>query len=679
MGTTDAWNGYNDWALELAGLTDAAAVDLSLCWEPLFIRILGADGTPANPREAKDFFKRAKALGRDKGFHVPRIERQFHDLLDAPNEPVEIIAYRRLDRRKRFSGKAKGGGNGHGKDAATTATKDRKRRLRFDILAIGTVIDADSLPQINRVKRRDASVPPALVFGIIDDGIGALHGRTRRTPTRSRLEKLLWLGAQPGANPVQTQAQINAELTRPVARSDYDAYRETTDALYPPRTRHSLARAESHGAHMLDLAAGADPGGALADIPILAVQVAPASFDDTSGTLLNFDILIGLHWLIVETAFLAGRGVPVDLVVNMSLGYTAGPKNGRSFIEQAIARIMTLAEVTLRVNVHLTLPYGNGYSDNVIARSNVDPLTAKGFNLRLHPDDRTPSFLEMRLTDQSPVQDLAQARITITPPRGGLQTPVHQLAPGQQADLKDDRGRLVGRLYHVPPRPLFPGQVEPAMLLLAMAPTVGLRADTDLTCASGQWRIALENCDTQAMDVTAQVQRDDDPSDRNTGARQARLEGAETRIWDPVSRAFDGIDEGAGRVTRRGTNSALSTIPHRRAYSVGGALVRRAAAQLVVEPADYYGAEGADWSGRAPDLSAISERARGAPGIAAAGLSSAGNARLSGSSTACATAARDLVERLRGGQVLPDITHPAAGPRLGQRTITDTPAIRRRP
>ena len=671
MGTTSAANGYGDWALELAGLNGAKKSKLSQHWEPLFLRVLDDDGQPATFRKARAFFKRAAALGHKRGFYVPGLEHQFHALLDDRKALVEVIAFRRLDRQSRFEG------TGGGKTKGTG--KNKNAALRFEILASGTVIHADAVPQIDRVERSDASDAPPLVFGILDDGIGALHGRTRRMPTSSRIEKLLWLGARPGAAPVLTRAQLDAELARPIQRLEHDAYCEMADAIYAPHTRHSLGRAQTHGAHMLDLAVGADPGDPLAQVPILAVQVAPASFDDTSGTRLNFDILLGLRWLIVETALLAGRGEPVDLVVNMSLGYTAGPKNGRSFVEQAVARLMTVAEAALRVTVHLTLPYGNGYSDNVIARSTIDPSAMQRFNLRVQPDDRTPSYLELRLTDQSPAQDLAEARITITPPRGGLQNPVQQLPAGQHADLRNEDGRLWGRLYHVPSRPLFGGQVEPAVLLLALAPTIGLRSDADLTCPSGQWQIELRNCNGQPMDVTAQVQRDDDPSGRNTGARQARLEGLETRIWDPVSRAFDGVDDGAGRVTRRGTNSALSTIPHQRAYSVGGALVRHAAAQVVVEPAEYYGAEGADWSGNAPDLSAISERARGTPGITAAGLGSAGNARLSGSSTACATAARDLVEHLRGAQRLPDITHPAVDPRLGSRTIIDTPAIRRRP
>lgn len=663
-------NGYGDWASELAGLNGAAKADLSQYWEPLFLRVVGDDGKPASADEAHAFFKRVDALGRDGGFQVPELEQQFHELLDAPEEPVEVIAFRRMDRRDDFDGSA---------GTASQTANGTGDRLRFDILASGTAIHADQVPQIARVARRDASVPPSLVFGILDDGIGALHARTRRTATRSRIEKILWLGAQPGAASVLTQAQINAELTRPIPRADHDAYRAMADAVYGPHTRHSLARAQTHGAHMLDLAVGADPGDPLAQVPILAVQVAPESFDDTSGQRLNFDILLGLRWLIVETALLAARGVPVDLVVNMSLGYTAGPKNGRSFMEQAIAGLMNVAEAALRVSVHLTVPYGNGYSDNVIARSRVESGAVQRFNLRVQPDDRTPSFVEFRLTDQSPAQDLAQARVTITPPRGGLQNPVQQLAAGQYADLNDDAGRLVGRLYHVPACPLFAGQVEPAMVLLALAPTAALKSDADLTCPSGQWQIELSNCGGQTMDVTAQVQRDDDPSGRNTGARQARLEGAETRIWDPVSRAFDGVEGGAGRVTRRGTNSALSTIPHRRASSVGGALVRRTAANVMVEPAEYYGAQGADWSGDAPDLSAISEQTRALPGLTAAGLGSSGSARLSGSSTACATAARDLVERLIGGQALPDIAHPTADPRLGSRSIIDTPAIRRRP
>ncbi len=668
MHDTTAWNGYADWTLELAGLNRGSSKDATM-WEPICLRILTAKGAPAMGADCDAFFKQAASIGREGGFIVPPMERQFHYTLSAPKEAVEIIAYRRLDRRAVFTGD-------HGAKGADTG-------LRFEVLATGAVIRDDTLPTLEKVNARDPFLPPKLVFGIIDDGIGVLHGRSRRNATASRIEKVLWLAAHPGSASVQTLAELNDELSRPIQRSEQDAYKELADAAYAPRTRHSLGRAQTHGAHMLDLAIGAsDSSDPLSRVPILGVQVAPESFDDTSGTRLNFDILIGLRWMILETALLAGRGTPVDLVVNISLGYTAGPKNGRSFIEQAIARLIELAEMALHVNVYVLVPYGNAYADNVIARTNIRGGEAETFNLRVQPDDRTPSFLEMRLTDQSPEQDPGLIEVTIAAPRGGMQQSVFTLPAGQYADLNDDAGRLVGRLYHIPARTLFAGQVEPAYLMLALAPTVTSRSDADLTCPSGQWQITLRNCAEQAMDLTAQVQRDDDPSGRNTGARQARLEGEETRVWDALGRDFEGVDEGANRVTRRGTNSALSTIAHSRVHSVGGALVRRdpaVPAHMTVEAAEYYGAEGADWSGDAPDLSAISEVERGAPGVTAAGLTSAGNARLSGSSTACATAARDLVNRLLTEPPLPDMPHPAADSRLGGRTILDTPAIRRRP
>ena len=652
-------NGYGDWALELAGSNDAASKAMGDWWEPVFLRVLEGDGTPAKRDSATAFFKRAAEMGRAQGFHITEMEAQFHDALVDPNGAVELIAYRRLDQRSPI-------------DGASGA-------LRFEVLATGPVVHSDRLPEIARVEAGEGQAPD-VVFGIIDDGIGPLHGRVRDTVSSTRTAKMLWLGAKPGAVPVQTKTQFDAELSRPVLRSEHDAYAEAAHAIYPPTTRHSLARAATHGAHMLDLATGADAGDALADVPVLAVQVAPASFDDPSGMLINFDILTGLRWLILQTALMSST--PTHLVVNMSLGYTAGPKNGRSFVEQAVTHLMDVAEVALGVTVHLTVPYGNGYSDNVIARSTIDPAATQDLSLRVQPDDRTPSFAEFRLTDQSAEGDLAQLQITLTPPRGGLQNPVMQLASGQSADLRDDAGRLIGRLYHVPARALFAGQIEPAMLLLALAPTVGLRSDADLTCPNGAWQMALTNCGQAAMDLTAQVQRDDDPSDRNTGARQARFEGVETRVWDVVGRDFEGVDEAAGRITRRGTNSALSTIAHPRAQSVGGALVRQdpsEAAHIMVEPAEYYGAEGADWSGHGPDLSAVSEVERASPGVTAAGLTSAATARLSGSSTSSATAARDLVERLRGAQPLPDMAHAAPDARLGARTITDSPAIRRRP
>lgn len=690
MPVTFGWNGYVDWARELSGLQpDAKKVDAGrlrraaanagsrldavdkdigtdMFWEPLFVQILDGEGRPVPASKSDAFFRELDYIGLKGGLVSNPIDLQFNSGIKSEDEPAETVIFRQFNKRDVFTGRGEG--------------------PWFKILAVGGIIGQDVLPRVDAVKRDANAVPTKVMIGIIDDAIGVLHSRFRSSTGMTRIKNMLWLvngggaGGFPVIGGVLTDSQINAEIGQ--SRLEHDYYKEISRSFYDTATRHSLLHAVTHGTHILDLAAGADLGTAdpMEQVPILAVQTAPQSFDDTSGTRVSFDIVIGLQWMILNAAIAAG-GDPIKLIVNVSLGWVAGPKNGRSFIEQRIERLIVLAEAYFGVTVHVLLPYGNAYSDNMVARSCLAPKVAQDLNLRLLPDDRAPTYLELRLTDQSAATDPEKLEVTITPPRGGLPVNVFSVPAGSNEDLIDSASRLVGRLYHVPERNLF-GKVEPAYLLLALAPTVTTFSDAELTCPSGQWKVAVKNKDSANMDLTMQVQRSDNPFPRKVGARQARLEGEEARVWELQSRSFKGVDATAGRITRAGTNSALSTVDHPRAISVGGSLVRydpSDATLRTVEPAHYYTAEGADWSGGAPDLSALSETTLGQSGLLAAGQFSAANGRLSGSSTAAPTVTRDLVLRALGETPLPDVTYGASDPRLGNRTILDNPAVRRRP
>ncbi len=166
------------------------------------------------------------------------------------------------------------------------------------------------------------------------------------------------------------------------------------------------------------------------------------------------------------------------------------------------------------------------------------------------------------------------------------------------------------------------------------------------------------------MDLSMQVQREDSPFGRNTGARQAYFDDADTRAWNENLRDYSGIAP-TSALMNEGSNSAFSTVSHDNVHTVGAAIVRH----HEVAPANYT-AQGANWSGGAPDASAIAETGRTTAGVLAAGTFANGTARLSGTSAAAATYTRHLVQPVDTTQISENFD------RLGTICVLENPSIK---
>ncbi|MCV6597490.1 MAG: hypothetical protein OIF40_10465 [Mangrovicoccus sp.] len=653
---TKGWNGYLDWAAELTGahmaLGKAAKgaspkVSDAPLWEPIFVRSKGR----AISTEA--FFDAAAAT---KGIRFDPFERDYNLWARAPGQPVEAFLYRRYRRKKK-----------------TPFEKS------FKVLAAGALVTAAGQPVAAATPLARAEAPdhgPApIAAAVIDDGIGFLNGRFRAAPQQTRFVAF-WVQAlarRQGASQMQIgqvleQEQIQEMLCQTRIESEEESYSHLAGQIYGPGTRHSLRHVNSHGTPIMDLTAGADlsdPEQAdMRDVPLLGVQLPPQSFDDTSGTRLQTHFLQALRWLLYTT--FAHDKLAERLVINASLGIVAGPKNGRSFLEQQIARELD----RLPGAVDLLMPFGSAYEDNLIARRCLEPDQAAAFDLRLAFDDRTPSFVELRLEDDG--QDLETLEVTLTAPDGGRYTA--QVPAGKHVSFKRQDKSLMARLYHIGARKIWDGRAEPAYLTLAFAPTVGF-SPKDLTAPAGRWDVSVKNTGGAAVALSIQVQRDDAVYRRQIGARQARLDHPNAHDWNPHWRDFSALGT-AGPITHHGSQSAYASVPHDQFHSAGGALVRPGEVEAGddIRPASYAAA-GGDWTAApAPSASALSETHTSEFGLRAAGLFSASTTRLSGSSTASASLSRDRITALAKG------TPPHSYvDRLGGATVLDTPARRDRP
>ena len=120
-----------------------------------------------------------------------------------------------------------------------------------------------------------------------------------------------------------------------------------------------LAFRHSHGAHVLDLAAGADAGEASANHRIVAVQLPALATSETSGAVTGYFAMHALdHILACVRRIGAVIGTPPPVVVNFSYGFSGGPHDGGGLMEQAIEA--------------LTHGDGDAARGAIIARASID-------------------------------------------------------------------------------------------------------------------------------------------------------------------------------------------------------------------------------------------------------------------------------------------------------------------
>jgi hypothetical protein len=482
----------------------------------------------------------------------------------------------------------------------------------------------------------------APIVAIIDDGIGFLNARFRRANgdgTQTSRFNAVWLqalessGATGGvtAGAVLDTSAINALFTQGEAA----AYARLQAQLHHPQTRAPLSGSVSHGTHVLDLAAGADPedtSDPVRDWPLLAVQLPPETIDDTSGVWFESYLLQGLRW-ILRRAYAMDKTAPV--IVNLSLGVTAGPKNGTRFIEAQMAREARLWEEVMEQPVRLVWSFGNAYQSDLVAVCQLSNGAAdQHLVTRVQPDDATASFVEIRLRDA----ETSDLMIEVTAP-DGTASGFAALAPKELRSF-EEKGAAAARIYHVPSRTCGEGIVEAAHYVVAFAPTRP-RKPGEILAKPGAWTIGLRYSGSTEAKAIVQVQRDD--AIGRSGGRQAYFDAPGAYGWDEVSAEYVAAEAGCP-ITARGSHNALTTAAARQVFTVGAA--RSSAWYGAPGHVNYrpsgYSAAGAVWSVGGPTVATLVDHGTFGAGTRAAGTFSGTCKRLGGTSAGAGRLTRAL-------------------------------------
>ncbi|SNS14781.1 S8 family serine peptidase [Antarctobacter heliothermus] len=527
-------------------------------------------------------------------------------------------------------------------------TPDGVQAALFEVLDSGMPVQIDTAGPL---PEPIAPVPPSAhpgqpIVAILDDGIGFLNARFCRMDNdgqrRTRFHAL-WMQAleQHDAPPKGTvsgrilgTADINALLDEMDERACYAAL---NTALYPGQTRDETGFGTTHGTHVLDLAAGADPADTddpARNWPLLGVQLPPESIDDTSGTWFESYLIMGLRW-ILRQARQVDATAPV--IVNISLGVLAGPKDGSRFVEYQMAREARLWEAATGQPVRLVWAFGNSYRSSQVARCEPVP-EQHNLTWRVQPDDETASFVEIHCRGA----DTTDIEVGLTTPDGvasGLMT----LKPGEISTLERADGAALARIYHVPARRHDPDTEGAAHYVLALAPTRGHKAGEPLA-PCGAWEISIK----AAVEVLVQVQRDDAIRGAEARGRQSYLDHSAAYAWDPLRAAY--VAPGAaGPITDEGSHNALVTAACRQVFCVAAA--QRAGRENGPNIGNFraaaYSGQGATWSVPGPSVATVVGLGAFAAGVRAAGTLSGSTRRLTGTSAAAGRLTRALAVSAR--------------------------------
>jgi hypothetical protein len=511
------------------------------------------------------------------------------------------------------------------------------------------------------------SLPEAdVIVAVIDDGIPFAHRNLRDANGATRIDHFWLQGEDADPNPARHSVLFGREYLAGEIDAMIDAFGDE-DRLYASVIREAVVRGArrrglaSHGAHVLDMAAGHRHGappdplrptgdkGHLDGVRIIAVQLPEPVTLDTAGLGKDAYVLSAFHYVFERAARIgkrAGRQLP--LVINFSYGFTGGPHGGRDRIERAL-RSLVRQRVAEVAPTHLVMPAGNSFLSALfgeippVRQQRVVDGTASAFSIpwRIQPCDRTPNYLEIwlppgacpdgiKLTVRDPYRTILQ-EIAIN----GTPRPVkhHNLTgPGGVIGQVSLERFATGSMEALWRFVVAVAPTEPSNLSLPAAP-------------SGLWQIELRGLGPVRLvgPIACRIQRDIDPFGYAYGARQSYFDDPLDQPVDAAGRPARADNPDDAFVRRYGTLNGLATHD---AVTVVGSFVRGSH-----EPAAYASAGSRQsTAGQARiHLSAPSESSPALGGIPAAGARSGAIVRLSGTSMAAPQVARALAVAFLNG------------------------------
>ncbi len=519
------------------------------------------------------------------------------------------------------------------------------------MLKLGMIFDADSLnldlqPQAR--PKPDIQVSAGTVLtAVIDDGIAFAHNLFRRGPVQSRVAFANIIAARTDDEGPSTsvgrvlgQSRIDRLLRQNTHCGLLDEEQFYRDVGLFDKAFSSTALSRSHGTHVMALAAGHDMKAAPENRPILCALLPSLVTEDSTGQSLLPSLKLALKRLTRQAErFVLPNGQRPPVVFNFSYGNFSGPHDGTNAIELEFERFFAGEGDQLR---RLVLPIGNGNLSQTHGRVRFD-AGPRHLDLLVHPDDLTPSFVEVWMphSGPAPLPELVEVRATAP---GGLTSDPVKVSGAYDQVLYDSMGREVARLaYHFAKTPTGRG-----VFTLTTRPTAS--ASQVALAPAGQWRIDVTPLKIKPDEsVELWVARDETIPGFRPGGRQSYFNNPDYVRFDALGAPLPVDPSGSGSPVRRaGTLSGIATG--------ASPLVVAGYAQSNRLLSDYSaaGLNSASQTERrshiyGPDAAAKADASPVLPGVLSAATRSGAMARMNGTSVAAPRVARLVVAAMAQG------------------------------
>jgi hypothetical protein len=475
------------------------------------------------------------------------------------------------------------------------------------------------------------------VIGVIDDGCAFAHYHLQDSLGYTRVCRL-WDQDTHGA--FSDQGQVPAdfgrghEISGSELQSLIDSFTQgkaiDEDACYATARYDRLSRAATHGAHVTDVFAGAEPVGSRIgtrteppswapandvassdDAGIVFVQLPRACLQDPSGAWLDLQVLDGLRYILS-----CADTQTEQIVINLSFGPLRGPNDGTGMLEKAFEELRTeFPKLTL------SLAAGNSFSERGHATFTLRAESSATLHWQVMPADETPTFIQLWLP-----QGATQVKVKITPP-GAAASPWVQ--PGDAVAWPDAASPACGIVF----APHTSRGTRGTMALVALAPNASFKPATAIA-PHGLWQIELKN--SAATDMAEPIHAWIDRDDFNLGTLvRGRQSHFVDPLYDPLRYLKAATDDTPGSqalVRRRGTLTGIATG--------NGGIVAAGYRYSDKKHVRYSSAGPTRGSALGPDCAAVTDESRSLPGLLAAGTRGASVVRLVGTSTAAPQVAR---------------------------------------
>jgi hypothetical protein len=364
------------------------------------------------------------------------------------------------------------------------------------------------------------------------------------------------------------------------------------------------AESRRHGAGVVQIVAQTTAA------PLIFVQLPDETVADSSGGSLGVFLLDGVRYIVEKSAAAARRrGVHWSTTINVSLGSIAGPHDGTTITECA------LAEIASRGNVRIVLAAGNTAGRRIHAFRRIAPNASGRFDVLAPPDNPREAFVELWIPaedDSGAPLDGAKIRIEVLAPGGARSAP---FGVGQAVVVDGGDGVRAAAIFA---RRVAQGR-NGTMVLLAIRPTRSYGEGAHAPARYGIWSVIVSSAAPASFGVHAWVERNDLIVGRRR-PQQARF------VDDPADPYVDDA-------------FTLSSIAN------GSNVIVVGGYRLDDETLAAYSANGPTrGERRGPDYLGPSDESAALPGIALPGFFSGWTTRMSGTSVATPHVVRWLVE-----------------------------------